>query len=198
MFRYKLSLKKISKYIEEKYDDVLCVFSPPWKNQIDIFISEEIYEDIEDFIPSLKKMKISGIDNIKTVNYRPKDKKKDNKWHIITHGLGSFDELISLDYIDKNTIISNNIWDIYKTFGIEAARQFLIDEFISVISSDGTYINKRHVMIMVDIMTYTGNITSISRYGINRKESGVFAKASFEESLDNFLKAAVFTDKEAN
>ena len=88
------------------------------------------------------------------------------------------------------------MWDIYKTLGIVAARKFLINEFINVISSDGTYINKRHVMLMVDIMSFSGTIISVSRYGIDRKEAGVFAKASFEESMDNFLKASVFTDRE--
>ena len=191
IYEYKLCLKKVSKIIEEAFD-VKCVFSPSWLNQIDVFVNEETAESIDDFLPSLKKIKIAGIDDILSVNYR----KQGDEWYMIVHGSGSFNTLINLDFINKNRILSNNMWDIYEMFGIESARQFLIDEFMNVVSSDGTYINIRHVMIMVDIMTYTGSITSISRYGINRKEVGVLSKASFEESLDNFLKAGMFTDLE--
>lgn len=192
MFEYKLCLKKISKILDNIKEGINCVFSPSWENQIDIFISDEIFEEIDEFIPLIKSIKIAGIDDITSINYR----KEKEEWCIVTHGSGNFNELLNLDFIDKYRISSNNMWDVYKMFGIEATRQFLIDEFIRVVSSDGTYINKRHVMIMVDIMTHKGNIISISRYGIDRKEAGVFSKASFEESLDNFLKAALFTDRE--
>ena len=53
----------------------------------------------------------------------------------------------------------------------------------------------RHVMLLVDIMCHTGSISSISRYGIKREKSGPLA-TSFEESLENFLKAGVFGDNE--
>ena len=193
IFEYKLCLKKISSIIEEISEDLVCVFSPSWNHTIDIFMSDKIFANIDSFLPSLKKVKITGIDNITSLTY----KRENNEWCIVTHGNGDFVKLLSLDFVDKNKILSNNLWDIYKIFGIEATRQFLIDEFIKVISSDGTYINQRHVMIIVDIMTYKGSIVSVSRYGIERKESGVFSKASFEESLDNFLKASLFTDKES-
>ena len=84
------------------------------------------------------------------------------------------------------------MWEIYHNLGIEAARQFLIDEFTFVVSSDGSYINARHIMLVSDIMTQHGSILSISRYGIKREQTGPIAKASFEESLDNFMKAGAF------
>ena len=79
---------------------------------------------------------------------------------------------------------------------IEAARQFLIDEFKSVVSSDGTYINERHVKILVDVMTQHGMICSVSRYGMKKDKSGPLAKASFEQSLDNYIKAGIYCEKE--
>ena len=33
------------------------------------------------------------------------------------------------------------MWEIYEIFGIEATREFLIEEFTKVISADGTFIN---------------------------------------------------------
>jgi len=39
-------------------------------------------------------------------------------------------------------------------------------------------------------MTFNGSIASISRYTLKKDDCGPMGKASFEESLDNFLNAA--------
>ena len=104
----------------------------------------------------------------------------------------NFKERGSLSNIEFSELISNDMWEIYHNLGIEAARQFLIDEFTFVVSSDGSYINARHIMLVSDIMTHHGTILSVSRYGIKREQTGPLAKAAFEESLDNFMKAGAF------
>jgi DNA-directed RNA polymerase II subunit RPB1 len=45
-------------------------------------------------------------------------------------------------------------------------------------------------------MTYNGIITSISRYAMRAEGSGALSKASFEETLDNLLNAAVYGERE--
>jgi intein/homing endonuclease len=94
--------------------------------------------------------------------------------------------------VDMTRTISNNVWDIYYTFGVEAARQYMIDEFAKIMEG----INFCHIMLLVDKMTFLGTISSISRYTMRTEESGPFGKASFEETLDNFLKAGVFGQEE--
>ena len=105
-------------------------------------------------------------------------------------------QLLLLDFVDVYNTCSNNMWEVFEIFGIEAVRQFLIDEFMGVVSSDGTYINERHVKLLVDVMTQHGTICSISRYGMKKDNSGPIAKASFEQSLDNFIKASFFSENE--
>jgi DNA-directed RNA polymerase beta' subunit len=51
-------------------------------------------------------------------------------------------------------------------------------------------INFCHTYLLVDRMTYSGNISSITRYTMKKDESGPFGRASFEETMDNFLNAA--------
>jgi DNA-directed RNA polymerase beta' subunit len=115
----------------------------------------------------------------------------------IVHTKGNnYTALMGLDCIDPNHTISNNMWNIWSVLGIEATRQFLIDEFSSIISSDGAFINNCHIHLLVDIMTFSGNIVSVSRYGMKNDQFGALAKASFEESLDNFLKASIFAETE--
>ena len=50
---------------------------------------------------------------------------------------------------------------------------------------------------MVDMMTYSGTLTSISRYGMDRNEVGPLAKATFEECMENFIKAGIYGENES-
>ena len=41
--------------------------------------------------------------------------------------------------------------------------------------------NYRHLSLLIDTMTYKGQLMSIDRHGINRGDVGPLAKSSFEE-----------------
>ncbi len=57
--------------------------------------------------------------------------------------------------------------------------------------------NYRHVALLVDFMVQSGTLMPIDRHGINRGDIGPLAKCSFEQPVDNLVRAAVFreTDK---
>lgn len=63
-------------------------------------------------------------------------------------------------------------------------------------SFDGSYVNYRHMAILVDIMTARGILMSITRHGINRGDNGVLMKASFEESLEILDEAAAMAESD--
>ena len=194
LFDRKIIMSQIKTALEECYDNIMCVLSPTNLFKLDILVNTDCIEQEDQeyceniLLSQLMIVKIKGIDNISNVFYQDNDL---GIWSVMTVG-SNFQELASLDYIDFATLMSNNMWDIYKNLGIEAARQFLIEEFTNVVSSDGSYINQRHIMLVADIMTQYGNIVSVSRYGMLRNTTGPMAKASFEESLDNFMKAGAY------
>ena len=99
-------------------------------------------------------------------------------------------DVLSLNYIDNRRTFSNDIVEMYKTLGIEAARQSIFNELTEVIEFDGTYINYHNYSVLCDRMTYTSKMISIFRHGINNDNIGPIAKASFEETPEMFLKAA--------
>ena len=151
---------------------------------------------IEDkILPLLLKLKISGISKIKEIFFEKRKKDLLDEWVITTEGSNLYG-LFSHPLVDKKRTLCNNMWEIYNTFGIEATRQFLIEEYMDVVTSDGTFVNSSHVELLVDVMVYTGSIISISRYGQKKVGSGPLSKASFEESLENFLKAGLNGEKE--
>ena len=99
-------------------------------------------------------------------------------------------DILAIPYIDTTKTYSNNIPEIYKVLGIEAARQSIYREFIEVLEDSGTYINEHHLSILCDRMTYNSKMISIFRHGINNDNIGPLAKASFEETPEMFIKAA--------
>ena len=208
IFEYKINIKNIVDNIHKEYEDLFCVFSPENIGQLDIFVDTtsielpdnrilfidktnaiEIY--IEECVqPIIENFNICGINGIKECFYI----KEGNEWIIETNGINSrtinnqyinYKKLLALDIVDFKRTISNNVWDIYEVLGIEAARAFLIEEFMSIMEG----INIVHTLLLVDRMTFGGTIASITRYTMKRDESGPFGKASFEETQENFLNA---------
>ena len=110
-------------------------------------------------------------------------------WVLDTVGTNLLD-ILGLDYVDIYRSVTNDIQEVYRTLGIEAARQSIFNEISDVIEFDGTYINYHHVSMLCDRMTCNTKMTSIFRHGINNDNIGPIAKASFEETPEMFLRAA--------
>lgn len=79
--------------------------------------------------------------------------------------------------------------------GIEAARQSLLKEIRVILDAYNIYVNYRHLTTLCDLMTTRGQLTSISRHGINRVVDGPFRRATFEESVEILFGAAVFSEQ---
>lgn len=211
LYQYHIPMTLIKDKLESAYADLVIVFSPVYVGQLDIFVDTQdiVYpfnaEEMPSFLtpdnyiqvfledvvkPKLMEIHICGIPNILKYHIR-----KMGKWVIETEGT-NYPEILGLSCIDAATATSTNMWDIYDTFGIEAVREFLVNEFKNVVSADGTFINPAHILLLVDIMTHQGTINSISRYGMKKEQTGVLTRSSFEESLDQFCKAGYTAEKE--
>ena len=76
-----------------------------------------------------------------------------------------------------------------EVLGIEAGRAALYKEVYNVIASDGSYVNYRHMALLVDVMTTQGGLTSITRHGFNRTNTGALMRCSFEETVEILFEA---------
>jgi DNA-directed RNA polymerase II subunit RPB1 len=112
---------------------------------------------------------------------------KKDSWVLDTTGTNLI-HMLGLDYIDAKRTVSNDIQEVYRVFGIEAARQAIYNELSEVF--DDSPINYHHVCLLCDRMTVSSSMISIFRHGINSDDIGPIAKASFEETPEMFLKAA--------
>ena len=165
------------------------------KNTLDqtdeIYLLKNLQENILDNIilkgiKGIPKIIIRTIKNYmveKDGNFIPED-----IWVLDTVGT-SLKQILSIDYIDTKRTYSNDIQEVYRTLGIEAARQCIYNELAEAFS-DTTYINYHHMSMLCDRMCATLKMVSIFRHGINNDDIGPIAKASFEETPEMFLKAA--------
>ena len=127
--------------------------------------------------------------NTKSYNPLSNQIEKTSEMFIVTDG-SNLPEVLSYPNIDYKKTITNDIVEIFNTLGIEAVRQALFNEIKEVL--DATYVDYRHIAMLVDVQTNKGALLSIDRHGINRCDIGPLAKCSFEETQDKLIKAGIF------
>lgn len=133
-------------------------------------------------MPSIINLKLSGVDGIKDCYYT----EQKSEWRIDTKG-GSLKQVLLLNFVDARRCKSNDMHEIFTLFGIEAVKQFLREEYGMLIK-----VNHRHLELLIDSMTVSGDIQRVTRNGISREQVGSIAKVSFEQPLENFLIAASY------
>ncbi len=158
---------------------------------------------INDFIQYvLDKFKLKGINDITDIPSLPADKTlvfdektgefiKEEEYVIYTAGV-NLTEIRYMNGIDLNKTISNDIVEVYNTFGIEIARALLMTEISNAYFYAGGEVNPQHIEIIVDQMTMTGSINSIDRHGLSKSDADPLSRASFEKPVEQLWAAALF------
>ncbi len=80
----------------------------------------------------------------------------------------------------------------YKIFGVEAARNTLANEIMSTLEQQGISVSPRHILLLADAMTHSGEIKNVGRHGLTGEKKSVFAKAAYEETVKHLINAAAF------
>jgi len=161
------------------------------KGITNIAMDEEVaYKKIEmeynmEMIEKYKKMKD---DKSKDKAEISKMKEEVKVWVFDTDGTNIL-EVLNSQYVDIINTYSNDIHEMNKTFGIEAARDLLIEQMEDLFEE---YINIRHIGLLCDIMTNKGVLTPINRQGIKVGDTGPLGKCSFEDTTDQLISAGIF------
>jgi DNA-directed RNA polymerase II subunit RPB1 len=114
------------------------------------------------------------------------------EWLLETDGT-NLAEVLNIPSVNHTTTTSNDVVEMCQVLGIEGARASLFNELRTVLSFDGAYVNYRHIACLADCMTFGGHLMAVSRHGINTGESGPMLRASFEETVEVFMNAAMFS-----
>lgn len=116
--------------------------------------------------------------------------------HIVDTQGCSLIDLSAAECVDWYRTTTNDINEVHAALGIEATVNVLFSELLTTISFDGTYVDPRHIMMIVNTMTRGGYIMPLSRHGINRMDTGPLLRCSFEETPDILCDAACFGERD--
>ena len=112
---------------------------------------------------------------------------------VITDGI-NMSGILYIKGIDNTRCKINDINTVYTMYGIEAARKIIIDELLFTFNAGGGDLNHAHVAVLVDMMTYSGEVISIDRHGLNKVENDPLSRASFEKTMEHFINAGLFSE----
>ncbi|KAL8870861.1 MAG: hypothetical protein Q9174_003190 [Haloplaca sp. 1 TL-2023] len=140
-------------------------------------------------VPGIKKAFISTKEKVLKQKDGSLEKKKDAEWVLDTEGT-ALGEVLAIEGVDTRRTYTNSFVEILEVFGIEATRSALMRELTAVLAFDGSYVNHRHLALLVDVMTSRGQLMPITRHGINRADTGALMRCSFEETVEILLEAA--------
>ncbi|XP_027910039.1 DNA-directed RNA polymerase III subunit 1 isoform X1 [Vigna unguiculata] len=116
---------------------------------------------------------------------------KAEKFKLLVEGMG-FREVMGVEGVEGRKTLSNHILEVRDTLGIEAARECIVKEIkYTMVDTHGMNIDTRHMMLLADVMTATGHILGINRFGISKMGKSVLMLASFERTADILFQASV-------
>jgi DNA-directed RNA polymerase subunit A' len=137
---------------------------------------------LSDKISAIHAKGIPGIHRVLVTEER-------GEWVVHTDG-SNLHRVLKVPGVDVARTTTNHIHEIAETLGIEAARNAIIREAMSVLEEQGLDVDIRHVMLVSDAMTSTGEVRQIGRHGVSGEKTSVLAKAAFEITVPNLIQAA--------
>jgi DNA-directed RNA polymerase subunit A' len=195
---------------EEKLNERGCNFKDVYevlkgsKKKYDISMNEKKYfikvtmpeESDAQLILTLKNKllnaRVKGVPDIERVTIV----KQDEEWIIQTAG-SNLAKVLSIDGVDTSRSTTNNVYEIWQTLGIEAARTALIKEITNTLEEQGLEVDTRHIMLVADLMTSKGHLQQIGRHGIAGTKTSVLARAAFEITVPTIARASLEGQVEA-
>lgn len=129
---------------------------------------------------------ISGVRGVRQVVVR----KDGDEWTIFTIG-SNLKKILQMEGVDARRTISNDIREVEKVLGIEAARNVIIREAQKTLSEQGLDVDIRHLLLVADVMCADGTVKPVGRYGVAGEKGSVLARANFETTVKTLMDAAV-------
>ncbi|WP_256402842.1 DNA-directed RNA polymerase subunit A'' [Halorubrum salinum] len=182
---------EVAEIIAETIEDSLGVDARQSGTVIEFGPNEPSYRELLQLVERLRDIVFKGIEEIERVVIRKEEIDGREEFVLYTEG-SAFGDTLSIEGVDASRTTCNNIHEVYRNLGVEAARETIIDETKNTLEEQGLDdVNVRHLMLVADIMTNNGEIESIGRHGISGSKDSVLARAAFEVTVNHLLDAAV-------
>ncbi len=161
---------------------------PRWKGQnvVEIKAKEMEIERFKKLEAKIQSLHVKGIPAIK----RALIMEEGGEWIIRTEG-SNLAAVLTTPGVDPSRTTTNNVHDIAEVLGIEAARNAIIREAQGVLEEQGLDVDVRHVMLVADTMTSSGEVLQVGRHGVSGEKASTLAKAAFEITVPTIVDASL-------
>ncbi|MEX2707298.1 MAG: DNA-directed RNA polymerase subunit A'' [Candidatus Freyrarchaeum guaymaensis] len=144
--------------------------------------------DLQKLLEKTRNLTLKGVVGIERVVIK---KEKDTNEYVLYSEGTNLPEVLRIPGVDVSRTSSNHIHEVAQTLGVEAARNAIIEEASKVLDEQGLDVDIRHIMLVADLMTVSGEIRQIGRHGISGEKESVLARAAFEVTVKHLIEAAV-------
>ena len=201
-----LIVDEIASTIESKLGVETSTMAGTDGSAIEFGPEDPSYRDLLQQVEELREIVFKGIEEVSRVVIRKEEiddpdiaaaLDAEEEFVLYTEG-SAFGEALDIEGVDASRTTCNNIHEIYRQLGVEAAREAIIEETMNTLEEQGLDdVNIRHLMLVADIMTARGTIESIGRHGISGNKQSVLARAAFEVTVNHLLDAAIHGEVDA-
>jgi len=155
-------------------------------NVIFVYPANETLSDLQRLSEKIREVRVKGINDVTHVVIR----KESGGYVLYTEG-SNLQDALEIEGIDSHRVYTNNLREIYQVLGIEATRNAIIQEAMSVLNEQGMDVDVRHIILVADMMTADGAIRQIGRHGISGSKNSALARAAFEVTIKHLLGAGI-------
>uniref|UniRef100_A0A674HBK6 DNA-directed RNA polymerase subunit n=1 Tax=Taeniopygia guttata TaxID=59729 RepID=A0A674HBK6_TAEGU len=155
-----------------------------------------MYYVLQSLKEELPKVVVQGIPEVSRAVIHVDEQSGKEKYKLLVEG-DNLRAVMATHGVKGTKTSSNNTYEVEKTLGIEAARTTIINEIQYTMVNHGMSIDRRHVMLLSDLMTYKGEVLGITRFGLAKMKESVLMLASFEKTADHLFDAAYFGQKDS-
>jgi DNA-directed RNA polymerase I subunit RPA1 len=143
---------------------------------------------------TLDKVLVRSVPNIeKCTLIKPKN--ENDEPYLIVQGI-NFDAFYPhQNIIDINRIETNHSYALKSKYGVEAMRANIVKEILMVFGVYGIAVNKRHLSLIADFMTFNGDYRAFNRIGME-ESSSPFLKMSYETTMKYLVSASQTNEKD--
>lgn len=162
-------------------------------NVITIRSKKDTLQNIRKMTNALRELHLKGIPGINRAILI--EDKKSKEITIGTDG-SNFEEVLKLPEVNAELTVTNDVQEVGRVLGIDAARNSTILEITKVLDAQGIPVDPAHISLIADAMTASGSIQSVGRHGLAGGKASILARAAFEETAKHLVNACVANDSD--
>ena len=153
-------------------------------------LSEHQYFAMQMLKIALPNVIVQGIPSINRAVINEMDREDVPRYNLLMEGYG-LQDVMGSPGIDGLHTTTNHVLEVESVLGVEAARAQISAEIENIMSAYGIGIDRRHLLLLSDVMTFKGEVLGITRFGVSKMRESVLMLASFEKTTDHLFEAAL-------